>query len=149
MSPRSIVLSALVVVASAALTPPSPAHAAGPELKLEVHRPEADINSAKGDIDFVRMHDCSSGTTDYDVSDTVELVGGWTLDIDAGAWCSVTVFWDSELIITGGAPPASFELSYDESVTDVDVDDSEDLTPFTVVNGFVYGGNPQISSSVD
>ncbi|MDP2315518.1 MAG: hypothetical protein Q8P41_21650 [Pseudomonadota bacterium] len=136
------------LLALALLSATSPADAAvyggNPSVKLKVDRPPHDLTAAEVNLAKVRVHNCSGGGyTDYTIAETVDLVTEYTLPISAGTYCNLTVFWDSAMTIESNA----FVLEYDHASTAVALTGTVQtvaLTPFTVVLGAIYGGNPSL-----
>ena len=111
-----------------------------PEANIKMVVPGTALSYADADVDYVRVHKCGGGYNQYDVSDTVDMVTGFTVDIDPGNLCGVSVKWDSD--VDFGA--TGFDATYAESYTSVTLDGSPStvwtgLTPFTVVSGEVPG----------
>lgn len=146
MRTRSILTAALL----AAFTHPSPAeaiiYAGNPHLDLTVQRAEADLDSGEVDLAKLRLHACGGGYTDHEVDETIDPVAGYGLDIDAGDWCAVTVYWDTAMVLDAdnGSP---FTLEVDHASTYVPLSASiqpVDLVPFDVVSGSVSGSAPSL-----
>jgi len=123
-----------------ALAALSSAHAyifvGNPEAGIQLVVPGATLTYADADVDYVRVHKCGGGYDQFDVDDTVDLAAGFTVAIDPGDLCGVSVKWASD--VDFGA--SGFDATYSEGHTSVTLDGSPStvwtgLTPFTVVSG--------------
>ncbi|MCB9764635.1 MAG: hypothetical protein H6739_32975 [Alphaproteobacteria bacterium] len=150
---RKNLCTASVIVA--VLSSPMPVHAiiyaGNPHLDLTVQRAEDDLVEGSVDLDKVRLHACAGGTTDYTVEETIDPVDGYGLDIDAGDWCGVTLYWGGVMELDGdnGSP---FSLEVDHASTYVPLATTinpVDLVPFDVVSGSISGSAPSVRLDIN
>lgn len=115
-----------------------------PGITIKVVRPANDLLGADVTLEKVRVNYCGGGFTDYAVNGYVDLVVGYQRTITGGDICGIRSYWDSEMDIEGSA----FLLEYDSLYTDVSVTPTgpvpANLTPFTVIQGSIYGQGPQL-----
>lgn len=107
-----------------------------PEAGVRLEVPGASLTYADADVDFIRVHQCGGGYTQFEVDAAVDLVAGFTVDIDPGNLCGVSVKWASDVDFGG----SGFDATYSEGHTSVTLGGSPStvwtgLTPFTVVSG--------------
>jgi hypothetical protein len=143
-----LVLFVSAFVAVASLTPgvaSAVVYGNAPDLLLEVDRYEQDFASADVTLDKVRLHYCGGGYADYEVDTSIDPVAGHSVAVQNGDYCGVTAFWATDLYIDGAN--GAFTLRYSPDSTYVALSgttQSADLAPFTVVDGFIHGGNPKL-----
>ncbi len=112
-----------------------------PPLELKVDRPAHDLSAASVTIEKLRVNYCGGGYTDYAVDSAEDLVAGYSRTITGGDLCGVRVYWSSPMTIES----PTFLLEYDSSYTDVYITSGPQpasLTPFSVLEGSIYGGGP-------
>lgn len=120
-----------------------------PVAKGVVDRPAHDLVGGSATLDKVRMHRCGGGYVDYPVGASIDPTEMWSVAIDAGDWCGLSVVWDGAVSIDG----PSFTVSYEEPYTSVGIDgpdpSSTPLTPFTVVDGTFSGTSPRLYAWIE
>lgn len=122
-----------------------------PGLTIDAVRVPNDLTEGSVDLAKVRMHACAGGFTDVTVDDTIDPVASHTVAVPAGNWCGVTLYWDSSMILEGNSPAGPYTLAYDEPTTYFALATPIPLvylTPYEVVTGVIYGGNPGIQLTI-
>jgi hypothetical protein len=94
-------------------------------------------------LNKVRIHRCDGGYTEYAVQQSVDPVVGHTVvDITGGDLCAATMYWGSDMELSG----SGFTLRYAENTTTVSLDplSAAWLTPYDVTSGTLSGGAPKL-----
>src|SRR5687768_8483613 len=104
------------ILALVALAAPALADAAilagNPNLRLDVDRPQRDLEEGEVVLTSVYMHACAGGYTSYSVAQTIDPADNFTLAISAGDYCGVTFNWGSTMALWGHNTAGYYELSY-------------------------------------
>lgn len=111
-----------------------------PEPTFHLEVPNGTLQYADATVTSVRVHNCGGGYDTFPVNDDVDLVAGFSVEIDPGDLCGISVQWGSDVDFSG----VGFDATYDEPYTSVTLDGSPStvtagLTPFEVVSGTMPG----------
>lgn len=124
-----------------------PAHAVvyggNPGITVRIAHVPDDLDYGVATAVKVRLHACGGGFTDYWIGEAVDPVAGFTIPVDAGNWCAAVVYWEDEPVLYGNSYViAATETSHGGAL----VANGPTLDPFyhTVIQGVVYGGNPEV-----
>lgn len=147
---RPLFVSCLVLVLAAEAH--AVYYAGNPTVGFRVDRPAGDYDDGAVDVDKLRVHHCGGGYTDYDVSAVVDPVAGHEVTIAGGDHCSLTWFWDSDVVIDGTGASGAFTVEATADSVTIPLDTEIDpvlLTPWSVTSGTMGGGGPWILTYVD
>jgi len=72
-----------------------------PKAEFKVSPPEGTVTSGSVYVDHVRVHDCDGTYTDYDVDAVISPWVWFSVDIDGGDLCELSVAWGSDMVIDG------------------------------------------------
>jgi len=149
MRPHSPRLFALLLVAlGVSAVAEATIYTGSPKLHFRVDRPQHDYVDGDVTLDKVVVNHCGGGSTTYDLDESVEPVGGHTVDIDAGDHCTAVFHWSSNLSIDG----PSYTVGHNGSTTTIVFDDTIDevyLSPCSVTSGTMTGGCPRLYAWVN
>ncbi len=120
-----------------------------PEGNFKIELPGTQLSYAGATVDYVRVHKCGGGYDQFEVDKTVDLVNGFTVAINPGDLCGVSVKWTGDVEFGG----SNWDVTYSEPYTSVTLDGSpstvwQGLTPFTVTNGDIPSGGPRLVVTV-
>ena len=120
-----------------------------PELTIWAERDPADLTDGAVTLDKVRMDLCNGSPVDYEVDEQIDLIAGYTLAIDDGNYCGATFFWSSDMTLQGSTGNG-WGIEYTQNATYVPISTmTKALTPYTVIYGVVYGGNPGLKMAIE
>lgn len=142
-------LIALSLLAGITMTTSAEAAVYGgnPHLTIIADRPEADMTDGEVVLNTVRLHFCAGGVASWAPQISIDPVQGWTMAVPAGDLCELELVWGSEMTLEGDG----YIIEYDETITTIELvgtTQAVDLTPFVVVDGAVYGGNPHLTATI-
>lgn len=120
-----------------------------PELTVWADRAQHDMIDGYVKLGKVRMNVCNSSPVDYVVNADIDPVAGYTLGIAAGDYCGATFFWDTNMTIDGGTG-TGWGIEYTPNSNYLPIATMvAPLTPFNLLYGVIYGGNPELHMSID
>lgn len=131
----------------------APAHAmiygGNPDITMWADRAQHDMIDGYVKLGKVRVNLCGGGVVDYVVNAEIDPVEGYTVNVAGGDFCGVTLFWDTDMTINGGTG-TGWGIAYTPSSTYVPIASMvAPLTPFTLLYGVIYGGNPDFHIAID
>lgn len=142
-----------VVVALAAIIPQSAYawfYAGNPKLGIWVDRPAHDLLAADVTLNLVRVHKCGGGYDTYTVNQTLDLVTHYSITINGGNLCGVSLDWTSSMLVE---KQGAWVVEYDESVTSIELTEADSdysvLSPVDVVSGTFSGAFPRAYVDID
>lgn len=134
------------------LSSPSDAFIYGgnPELHAHASLPNQDLDFGDAELQAVDLLPCGGGApTHVSVDEHVDPVAGFDVEVPSGDWCAVVFVWDGAWTLES----SEVEITINQAATSVDVSTAaggtSPLSPFTVDSGFIYGGNPELTASID
>ena len=121
-----------------------------PGISVWADRAQHDMNDGYAKLGKVRVHICGGNTVvDYTVDEEIDPVEGYTVTVNGGDFCGVTFFWDTDVTIHGGTG-TGWGIAYTPSSTYLPISTMvAPLTPFNLLYGVIYGGNPELHMSID
>lgn len=146
-------MSVLALALLPLVAPPSHAVVYGGNPGLHIHVDFPNHTLTLGDVELarVRLHSCAGPVWDTYPNAWIDPVDGWSMLMPAGDWCAVTLSWASDMALDGNAQGGTFELAFRGTSTYIPLAatiPAVSLSPFDVVSGVVYGGNPGLHLTI-
>lgn len=128
-----------------------PAHAVvyggNPHLTLQVDWPGETLTDGAVELGAITVYKCLGGKHEWTPGIPIDPVQGWTMSLPSGNYCSVKFEWDTVMELESD----DFTVEYSQSSTTISLtgaSQSVTLSPWRVTDGVVYGGNPNLTVTI-